>query len=116
MAVSDGSNKRCVPLFAGIREYARIHKRHESWRCISQIIVNSMIPLFDNDVFKLNGKYDHDLSGSGIMQVDMMMNPVNAKGKRFICRHQNAVRFMLNLLAGKQSLKSIKAIRCFLHC
>lgn len=78
---SDGSNKRCVPLFACIREYARIHKRHESWRCISQIIVNSMIPLFDNDVFKLNGKYDHDLSGSGIMQVDMMMNPVNAKRK-----------------------------------
>ena len=42
-----------------------------------------MIPLFDNDVFELNGKYDHEPSWTGIMQVGMMINPVDAKGKQF---------------------------------
>lgn len=35
---------------------------------VSQIIVNGMIPLFDNDVFKPNCKYDYESSGSSVIQ------------------------------------------------
>lgn len=71
-------------VFVNMREYIKDMNHGD----VLQIMVNSMIPLSDNDVFKLNGKYDHDPSGTSIIiQASMMVNPVNAKGKRFICRH-----------------------------
>lgn len=109
---SDGSNKRCIPLFAlfaNMREYIQDMNYGDA----SQIIVNSMIPLFDNDVFKLNGKYDYESSGLSIIQVSMMINPVNTEGRRFIHHHQNAVRFMLDLLAGKTMIEINKSNSMF---
>lgn len=108
----DGSNKQCIPLFAlfvNMREYIKGMNYGDA----SQIIVNSMIPLFDNDVFKLNGKYDYESTGLSIIQVGMMINPVDSKGKQFIHRHQNAVRFMLDILSGNTMIEINKSNSMF---
>lgn len=61
-------------LFVNTREYIKDMNYGDA----SQITVNSMIPLFDNDVFELNGKYDYE-------------------------HHQNAVRFMLYISVRKHN-------------